>query len=693
MSLTLSALPEATRLPHSSPNDSFLNSHPALRDELRSLRRETDPELRAEGLLSLARRLERRAGGESAAVLYRELAQSSGPAQGRAFAALEAIQGRGNLGARAEIWLRDFTHQVSDPATLLAMGIAGSVFRVVRLSALARFQSAGWSGSAARFGAGLAGLSLEAPTFALSAKAGAELLNRHQDWSLPTLGRDALAGYLTLAGLRIGGALGRGGLGSLSAPLQASPALRLAFGQGGLLGGVLLAHSLEAAAGLRQWQSAGGALFEGLSTLLHFQVAGRLSRAAFGENFAAWERRIDVQSEGLSFRGAERRGILHGLRNGSLTPFGMTALAGVGIAEPLRQAPRPLFSNLMHMSGKDDTGRSGPSQSGTRPAYSVESPAFPEAEIFLDGVGNSEAGLRNFLNRLPVPATVARIKGEDGLLRIFIANGEFLSHFGYNERELAQHPLTHYLSLKSAPIMAARLWTMVRGGVFKAAVVDFQGRRYQEKVWMSGVVRNVYDQDLAFAFYQPRPEGEFEQPPVPPMLKAFQVADGIRPLEIDSSGFYELRSSLELSLQLSNRHSPLLRQLRQSDLQLRITEIENSPLSSLALPLERNLSHWAQQLSLPPGRSLLIEQAAGPSKEGGTLHFVNAGFSFSRTEGRPPAISQTEITQRISTASPERTPLPARPRAGGIYERVQQALAGIGSSEDNGSGGSKPPKK
>jgi hypothetical protein len=207
------------------------------------------------------------------------------------------------------------------------------------------------------------------------------------------------------------------------------------------------------------------------------------------------------------------------------------------------------------------------------------------------------------------------------------------------------------------------------------------------------VVRHVYDQDLAFAFYQPRPEGELQQPPVPPMLKAFQVADGIRPLEIDSSGFHELRSSLELSLQLSNRHSPLIHQLRQGDLQLRITEIESAPLTALALPLERNLSHWAQQLNLPPGRSILIEQAAGPSKEGGILHFVNAGFSFSRSEGRAPAISQTEITQRISTLGAERTPLPARPRAGGIYERVQKALAGIGSGEDNGSEGSKPPKK
>ncbi|HEX5034129.1 MAG TPA: hypothetical protein VFW62_06580, partial [bacterium] len=163
MSLTLAPLSEASRLHSSTPEISFLENLPALRREWLSLSREADPELRAEGLFSLAHRLESRGAGEAAARLYQDLAPNEGSVGERARAALEALQGRGGFGARSELWLRNFTHQVSDPSALLAMGVAGSVFRVVRLGALARLQSAGYGGGLTRFGASLAGLSLEAP--------------------------------------------------------------------------------------------------------------------------------------------------------------------------------------------------------------------------------------------------------------------------------------------------------------------------------------------------------------------------------------------------------------------------------------------------------------------------------------------------------------------------------------------------
>lgn len=699
MSLTLPSLPEATRLHPSTPEIPFLEDLPALRREWLSLKREADPELKAEGLFSLARRLESRGAGEAAARLYQDLAGSESPAGERARAALEALQGRGDFGARTETYLRHFTQQVTDPAALLAMGVAGSVFRVVRLGALTRFQSAGFSGGMARFGAALAGLGLEAPAFALSAKTGSELLGRPQDWSLAALGRDTAAGYLTLAGLRGGGGLARAGLRALPASLQASPLSRALLGQGGLLGGILLAHSLEASAGLRPGQSAGAALFEGLGTLLHFQVAGRLSRAAFGRNFAAWERGMDLQSEALASQNIRPRSRLDG-SGGGFGSFGMAeAFAGIGSGAIPRGTSRPLFSNVVQMSGKAEDGRPpASSQSGTRPAYAAETPSFREAEIFLEGTASPEASLRAFLNELPVPAIAARIKGEDGLLRIVAANSDFISHFGHSERELAQHPLTHYLSIKSAPVVASRLWTMVRGGVFNAALVDFQGRRTLEKVWMSGVVRQVHGQSYAFAFYQPRQANQAEQPAVPAMLKAFQSADGNRALDPDAFGFLELRSALELSLQLTNRDSPLLNHLRRNDLQLRIVGVEAAPIRSLATALERNLSHWAQVLNIPIGRSLYIEQAAGP-KEGGSLQLAHSGFGFTLSEGR--TSSPSDITQPIAT--PITPPTPAvdrssiiqtrgRGQVGGLYERVQKALAGIGPGEDNGGDGKTPRK-
>ena len=291
--------------------------------ELRALAREGDAELRAEGLLSLARREEAAGRVEVAAELYAEIVGANlaftlghdgggrtqgSPLQQRAQEHLDAILGRGAFGPRAEFLLRNLAQQSSDPAMLFAMGTAGAVFRMTRLATLSRLASTPNPGILTQLiGAGrlasLTGFALEAPAFTLAGRLGNEVLGRRQDWSGAALGRDFASSYLVLGGLKLAGhvganlvfAPGRGGR------TQGSP-LPLLFQQGSMLTGILLGHALEEHFGLRPHRDGATTLTDSLAMLLQFNVAGRLTRQAFGTRFAAWEQGLDARVAGLASR-------------------------------------------------------------------------------------------------------------------------------------------------------------------------------------------------------------------------------------------------------------------------------------------------------------------------------------------------------------------------------------------------------
>jgi len=303
-------------------------------EELRALSRERDPELRAEGLLALARREETAGRVEAAAELYAEIVGANlvfapeqgrggrtptsfepvafggapgSPLQQRAQEHLDAILGRGAFGPRAEFLLRNLAQQSSDPAMLFAMGTAGAVFRATRLATLSRLAATSNPGILTQvIGAGrlasLTGFALEAPAFTLAGRLGNEVLGRRQDWSGSALGRDFASSYLVLGGLKLAGhvganlvfAPGRGGGGRT----QGSP-LQLLFQQGSMLTGILLGHALEEHFGLRRPQDGATTLTDSLAMLLQFHVAGRLTRQAFGPRLAAWESNLDRRAETL----------------------------------------------------------------------------------------------------------------------------------------------------------------------------------------------------------------------------------------------------------------------------------------------------------------------------------------------------------------------------------------------------------
>jgi len=293
------------------------------RAEWESLQRERDPQLLQDALFSFARRQENSGNLEAAAQIYAHLdgQEMSPELRERSRSSLEAIQGRGTFGPRAEFLLRRLSQEAADPVSLAAMGLAGAVFRMTRLAVLSRLSlspTAGFftRGLGARAVAGLAGFALEAPAFTLSGRLGAEAMGHSQDWSPQVLGRDLASSFLVLGGLKLAGwgsgalyqRFGRG-LGSPSATT-----LQALFQQGGMLGGILLGHGLERWAGLRTPSDRATTLLDSLALLLQFHVAGRLTQATFGEGFRGWELGLDRQIRTLEREpGVERDSWSHRL--------------------------------------------------------------------------------------------------------------------------------------------------------------------------------------------------------------------------------------------------------------------------------------------------------------------------------------------------------------------------------------------
>lgn len=277
--------------------------------EWRSLSAERDPELKAEGLLSLAGRLEARGEESQAAEIYAGLANPEGAAiddvRHKAQARLQGLMGSGPMGVRAEVFLRRFVSHSTDPSALFAMGAAGAVFRAVRLAGLARLSAAPASflsrGVGARTVSALGGLGAESLAFPLAARLGNAALGREQTWSFGALGREWGAGLLTLGALRASGAAMNVAARSWAAQGPISTSL---LTQSSMLGAIWLAQHVEGRIGWRSEQAIGDSLAEALGTLLHFNVAARLSRAAFGPRFERWERNLYLHAESLISRPA-----------------------------------------------------------------------------------------------------------------------------------------------------------------------------------------------------------------------------------------------------------------------------------------------------------------------------------------------------------------------------------------------------
>ncbi|MCC7344568.1 MAG: hypothetical protein IT573_06480 [Deltaproteobacteria bacterium] len=242
-------------------------------ESLLSLAQEREPGTFFAGLMDVARALETQERYEMAGLIYmtvvafnrapgcapvrRDLAQ-------RAQARLDFLSGRGTWRDYGELFLR----QTVDPSDLVAFGVAGVVGRTVRFAALSRilrtrtrFAAAGlpapWVSRepVSRLVAGWAGVTMEAPAFAMASRASQTLQGRDLDWSSDALDRDLRNAYLlfvpTRAMMSAGSLLARRRMG-LASMRGATLRQRLAHEgavQVGILGGLYLAHLAQTSRG------------------------------------------------------------------------------------------------------------------------------------------------------------------------------------------------------------------------------------------------------------------------------------------------------------------------------------------------------------------------------------------------------------------------------------------------------------
>lgn len=345
--------------------------------ELLTLAQESDSQLFFESLSRFGARQEAANRLDLAATVYGLVqSQGEGTTAAQAGRRLDAILGRGAGGARAEFLLRRLAHEASEPSALIAMGVAGTAFRLTRLATLSRLAStpAGnflTRGFGARTVASLTGFAVEATLFPVAGRVANEAFGRSQDWSVQALRRDIASSFLVLGGLKLSGWAANSAFNRIHGinPLTGE-AQRLAGFSGvsqqlipqiGMLGGIMLGHQLEERLGLREHVDGATSMVDSLAMLLQFNVAGRLTQHAFGPRFHAWEQGLDRQTELLARQntgGRSRLGnplpsIFGSVMTGPelVTPEGIRMSA----VEDGRERPGDLHSQ-MTMSGEGEGG-------------------------------------------------------------------------------------------------------------------------------------------------------------------------------------------------------------------------------------------------------------------------------------------------------------------------------------------------
>lgn len=327
-------------------------------EELLSISREGDAGLFAEALLQWAQREEAGNRLATAGLVYQFFSQRGASGEyllagvsetlrARASSHLDAIQGRGAIGNRIEFLSRRFAQEASDPVMIAGMAAGSFVFSTARTAFLSRLLVApGRSVVGARALASVGAFALEVPAFWATTKGLHEAIAPgSQAWDLRSNLRELSGLALTLGALKVSGALTSGlsrRLATTPNPAQMGGGERFAHGllhQGGMLGGIMLGHRLEEAAGLRPHVDGATTLVDSLAMLLQFHVGGRLSQHAMGPRFQAYTQDLEIRSrllehqvvtEGRNRLASGLRDFFDGGSSGGLIPAIATAGNGRG---------------------------------------------------------------------------------------------------------------------------------------------------------------------------------------------------------------------------------------------------------------------------------------------------------------------------------------------------------------------------
>ncbi|MCE9624488.1 MAG: hypothetical protein K8R69_03395 [Deltaproteobacteria bacterium] len=183
------------------------------------------------------------------------------------------------------------------------MTAAGLAFRLTRGAVLARLATSPSAnyltrGFGLRASASLAGFGVETLAFTLGGKTAGGWMGQKVDWSAGALSRDWASGALTLGALKVAGALTRFGLRHWVLEENSLERMARALApQAAMLGGLVLGQGLEESMGWRSPSSFSNRWVDGLATLLHFHVGGRLAGAAFGSGFRGMEQELELRAE------------------------------------------------------------------------------------------------------------------------------------------------------------------------------------------------------------------------------------------------------------------------------------------------------------------------------------------------------------------------------------------------------------
>lgn len=278
--------------------------------ELKSLAQERDPELYYMGLIQLGHRLQNRDQSAWAIRLFSAAASQSilPDLAKRAQTSIDALEGRGEVGARAEVLLSRFSKDFADPAMIAPMLIGSSVGGLARGLGLSRLAAAPatWfsRGVGARITAGSLAYAAEVPAFVLSGRA----LRSTSSQPQPSWGHDFATGALSLGAIKILGAVGKQSLAQIHGINEFGIMTRGAalakysqplIQQASLFSGLMTSHWAETQLGLRPKVDGATAMTDTLVSMFNLGAGMRLGQGLLGSGYARSMGELEWRTQSL----------------------------------------------------------------------------------------------------------------------------------------------------------------------------------------------------------------------------------------------------------------------------------------------------------------------------------------------------------------------------------------------------------
>ncbi|MCE9626128.1 MAG: DEAD/DEAH box helicase family protein, partial [Deltaproteobacteria bacterium] len=276
-----------------------MESNPANAAEFEAISNGSKATEKSQDLLVFARRLQASGKLEAAVDVYEGLMKGEGVpevVQAGARKELAALQGKGSLGGRFEVLLKQVVEESTDPKAILPMmgaSIVGSLTKVLSMGRMSRLPAGLFTrGSGAKLVANVVGFGAEGLAFA-------EFGRAVKPTTEESFGRDLARSYVGLGALKFSGWVGKSVVkwaGADSGKWQAFQSL--AVPQLTMFAGLTLAHKAETKLGLRPEAQADHWIADTLAAMISLQLGTKLGHGVLGERYRNWQQSLEIASEG-----------------------------------------------------------------------------------------------------------------------------------------------------------------------------------------------------------------------------------------------------------------------------------------------------------------------------------------------------------------------------------------------------------